>query len=376
MNCNHPIVRAFILDCLRYWVAEMHVDGFRFDLASILGRDTQGNLHANPPLLESIAEDPVMRHVKLIAEAWDAGGAYQVGSFPGTRWSEWNGHYRDDVRRFWRGYSGLTGALATRLCGSADLYQHTGEMPVNSINFITCHDGFTLNDLVSYDAKHNMANGEDNRDGADENYSFNYGVEGPTDDTAIDMLRVRQIKNMLATLLVSRGVPMILTGDEFRRTQRGNNNAYCQDNEISWCDWTFLERYRDLFRFVQGMIAFRTRHAVLSREQFYAPQDVDWFTPTGLEPDWHNIGRTLGWRIHAHRDGGQDPCLLFNAELEAIEFHTPAPRTGMVWRIAVDTAAPPPADINKPGSGPQVDDSMKIRVAERSLVILVEEEFP
>ena len=376
VNCNHPVVRSFIRDCLRYWVIDMHVDGFRFDLASILGRDTQGNLHANPPLLESISEDPVLRHVKLIAEAWDAGGAYQVGSFPGTRWSEWNGHYRDDIRRFWRGDPEMTRALATRLCGSADLYLHTGETPVNSVNFITCHDGFTLNDLVSYNTKHNAANGEDNRDGTTDNYSFNYGVEGPTDDPAIDTLRTRQIKNMLATLLVSRGVPMILGGDEFRRTQRGNNNAYCQDNDVSWYDWTFLERYRDLCRFVQGMIAFRARHPVLSREQFYESQDVDWFTPTGFAPDWHNIDRTLGWRIHAHGEGGQGLCLLFNAGFEVIEFQLPAPRVGTIWRGAVDTAAPPPADIYEPGSGPRVDHSERVRVTERSLVILVEEQMP
>lgn len=375
VNCNHPVVRSFIRDCLRYWVIAMHVDGFRFDLASILGRDGQGKLLTNPPLLESIAEDPVLRHVKLIAEAWDAGGAYQVGSFPGTRWSEWNGHYRDEVRRFWRGDPGLTGALATRLCGSADLYQHHGETPVNSINFITCHDGFTLADLVSYEGKHNAANGEENRDGVTQNYSANYGVEGPTEDPTVDALRVRQIKNMLATLLVSRGIPMILGGDEFRRTQCGNNNAYCQDNNISWYDWTLLERNRDLFRFVQGMIAFRTGHPVLSCEQFYAPQDVDWFNPAGFTPDWYALGKTLGWRIHARREGGQDLCLLFNAEREALAFRVPTPGAGTVWRVAVNTAAPPPADMNEPGQGPQLDDSGRATIAGCSLVILVAEKL-
>ena len=247
-----------IIDCLRYWVTEMHVDGFRFDLASILGRDEEGNLVANPPLLERIAEDPILRDVKLIAEAWDAGGAYQVGSFPGQRWAEWNGRFRDDVRRFWRGDAGMIGALASRLCGSADLYQRSGKQPVNSINFVTCHDGFTLNDAVSYATKHNEANGNDNRDGADENYSANYGVEGPTQDAAIDATRLRQIKNMLATLLLSRGVPMLLGGDEFRRTQGGNNNAYCQDNEVSWYDWRLIEQNREILRFARELIAFRS----------------------------------------------------------------------------------------------------------------------
>lgn len=226
LNCNHPVVRDYILDCLRHWVVEMHVDGFRFDLASVLGRDENGNLLPNPPLLERIAEDPILRGVKLIAEAWDAGGAYQVGRFPGLRWSEWNGRFRDDVRRFWRGDPGMTGALASRLCGSADVYSQSGKAPVHSINYLTCHDGFTLNDWVSYAEKHNLANGHQNTDGAGENYSANYGVEGPSDDPVIEAVRLRQMKNMVATLFLSRGVPMLLGGDEFRRTQGGNNNAY------------------------------------------------------------------------------------------------------------------------------------------------------
>lgn len=236
LNCNHPVVRSLIMDCLRRWVSSFHIDGFRFDLASILGRDTEGALLTNPPLLEQIAEDPLLRHTKLIAEAWDLGGAFQVGCFPGRRWAEWNSCFRDDVRRFWRGDPGMTGAFAARLCGSADLYQREQESPVNSINFATCHDGFTLNGLVSYAQKHNEGNGENNLDGISENYSDNNGVEGPTEDGAIEVVRLRQIKNFFVTLLVSRGVPMLLGGDEFRRTQQGNNNAYCQDSEISWYD--------------------------------------------------------------------------------------------------------------------------------------------
>ena len=222
----------------------MHVDGFRFDLASVLGRDGDGNLLANAPLLEGIAQDPILRDVKLIAEAWDAAGAYQVGSFSEKRWAEWNGRYRDDVRRFWRGDDGMLGSFASRICGSSDIYANSGKGPGSSINFVTCHDGFTLNNLVSYRYKHNDANGEDNHDGTDANFSDNYGAEGETADAGIETLRKGQIKNFLLTLLVSRGVPMLLGGDEFRRTQRGNNNAYCQDNNMSWFDWTYLNATR------------------------------------------------------------------------------------------------------------------------------------
>ncbi len=237
LNCGHPLVRDFILDCLRYWVAVMHIDGFRFDLASILGRELNGSIREDAPLLARIAEDPVLRDVKLIAEAWDAGGAYQVGSFGGGRWAEWNGQYRDDTRRFWRGDSGMRGRMATRLAGSADLYARSERTALHSINFITCHDGFTLRDLVSYNCKHNEINGEGNADGLDDNISRNFGVEGPADDPQTNALRLRMQKNFLATLFVSLGVPMLLAGDEMGRTQRGNNNAYCQDNEISWIDW-------------------------------------------------------------------------------------------------------------------------------------------
>jgi len=245
----------------------MHIDGFRFDLASVLGRDTEGRLQANSPLLERIAEDPVLRDVKLIAEAWDAGGAYEVGRFPGHRWSEWNGQYRDDVRRFWRGDAGARGRFATRLAGSSDLYERDGKSPVNSINFVTCHDGFTLADLVTYASSHNEANGEDNRDGPRENFSANYGVEGPTDDATITALRTRQIKNFIATLLISRGVPMLLGGDEFASTQRGNSNAYCRDNEISWYDWRGIEEHAPIVHFTHALIGSRRHHAVLSAER-------------------------------------------------------------------------------------------------------------
>ncbi len=254
--------------CLRHWVLNYHVDGFRFDLASILSRDRNGDLVPNPPLVEMIAEDPLLADTKIIAEAWDAAGAYQVGSFANSRWAEWNGRYRDDVRRFWRGDSGTLGALATRLAGSSDLYEAGGRHPYHSINFITSHDGFPVNDLVSYTEKHNEENGEQNRDGDNNNLSANYGVEGPTRRQRIVQIRSRQMRNMLATLLLSQGVPMLLAGDEVRRTQRGNNNAYCQDNAISWFDWTLVETNADLVRFVQALIAFRKSQPTLRHPDF------------------------------------------------------------------------------------------------------------
>lgn len=270
VNCNHPLVRDLMLGCLRYWVIDMHVDGFRFDLASILGRDRFGHVMVEPPVIESIAEDGVMADTKLIAEPWDAVGLYQVGNFPfGRRWAEWNGQYRDDVRSFWRGDAGYAGPLASRICGSADLYQWGGRLPRHSINFVTSHDGFTLWDLVSYNDKHNLANGEDNRDGTNDNRSWNTGVEGETDDKEVNQLRVRRAKGMMATLLISQGIPMLLAGDEFLRTQKGNNNAWCQDNEISWLDWGFQESNHDFLRFVREMIWLRRRHPVFRRRRFF-----------------------------------------------------------------------------------------------------------
>ncbi len=299
VNASHPIVRDLILDALRYWVMEMHVDGFRFDLASVLGRDTHGRVLADAPLLERIAEDPILRDAKLIAEAWDVAGAYQVGCFSQRRWAEWNGHFRDDVRRFWRGDVGMLGRFASRICGSSDLYAGSGKGPECSVNFVTSHDGFTLNDLVSYAHKHNEANGEGNRDGADENFSSNYGVEGDSGDPAVEMVRERQIRNFLLTLAISRGVPMLLSGDEFRRTQRGNNNAYCQDNKTSWIDWTLGARHGELVRFVRRVFAFRREHPVLRREAFYDDRDIQWFNPHGGSPDWLDPGqKRLACLIH------------------------------------------------------------------------------
>jgi glycogen operon protein len=277
-NCNHPVVRDLLMTCLRYWVGDMHIDGLRFDLASILGRDTQGNVMVEPPIIESIAEDGVLADTKLIAEPWDAAGVYQVGNFPfGRRWSEWNGKYRDDIRRFWKGESGLTGVLVTRLAGSSDLYEASGRLPRHSINFVTCHDGFTLLDLVSYNRKHNEANGEGNRDGSNDNHSWNCGIEGPTTNAGVLGLRRRQAKNLWATLLLSQGVPMLLAGDEFLRTQRGNNNAWCQDNDLSWVDWSLANENADFLRFAREFIWLRKRHPALRRRRFCLG------TPTGQE---------------------------------------------------------------------------------------------
>src|SRR6185437_2304353 len=281
VNCNHPVVRDLLMTCLRYWVSDMHVDGFRFDLASILGRDRRGNVMVEPPVIESITEDGVLADTKLIAEPWDAGGLYQVGGFPfGRRWSEWNPHYSDDVRCFWSGAAGFAPVVASRVCGSADLYQWNGRLPRHTVNFITCHDGFTLWDLVTYDKKHNDANGERNRDGLDENFSWNCGIEGETTDAEVLALRWKQCRNLVATLMLSQGVPMLLGGDEFLRTQQGNNNAWCQDNAVSWVNWKFAEANAQFLRFTKEMIALRKRHPALRRRKFFVgpirPGSVEW----------------------------------------------------------------------------------------------------
>lgn len=358
-NCNHPFVREFILDVLRYWVVEMRVDGFRFDLASILGRDTDGTLMDRPPLVERIAEDPILRGIKLIAEAWDAGGAYQVGSFPGTSWSEWNGRFRDDVRQFWLTGHGTASALATRLAGSEDLYGVRG--PRHGINFITAHDGFTLRDLVSYDRKNNDANGEHNLDGENHNNSFNHGVEGPTVYGPIRNLRLVQMKNLLATLFLSQGVPMISMGDEIGKTQHGNNNAYCQDNPMNWFHWDLLDPVsgegsehhhpRDhaeaqyLHGFVRELIRLRRECPGLRRRAFFSGQpdpvipDVTWHGPSSPdEMEWDSPLRILGMRLGPGEGPGRFDRrleLLFCAEPVQVEFFLP---TDVSWGLVLDTA--------------------------------------
>jgi glycogen operon protein len=350
LNCNHPVMRGLIQDCLRYWVVQMHVDGFRFDLGSILGRDSTGKLLENPPVIESIAEDPLLRDTKIIAEAWDAGGAYQVGSFPGGRWAEWNDKYRDDVRRFWRGEKAGALHLATRITGSSDLFLRDGRKPFHSINFVTAHDGFTLNDLVSYSQKHNEENGEENQDGAAENWSQNFGAEGPSEDPYIEAKRSSQLRNFMATLLLSIGTPMVLGGDEIRRSQGGNNNAYCQDNETSWYDWSGALRNRELLDFFSSLVAFRKAHPAFRRPEFFTGLDSDrnelpditWFDERGLPPDWSTLNHTLAAMIdgsaqETKEEEDDDFYLMFNASNHGILFSIPRHPRGLPWHAILDT---------------------------------------
>lgn len=329
-NCNHPVARQFIIDCLKYWAQEMHVDGFRFDLATVLCRDADGKLLEHPPVIKAIETEPALKHVKLIAEAWDALGGYQVGNFPGKRFSDWNGRFRDDVRRFWNECE-ATSSLATRLAGSSDLYQHNGNSPLKSINFITAHDGFTLADLVTYGSVHNKANGENNRDGEKQNNSINFGIEGPTENAHVCALRLKQQKNLLATLFLARGVPMLTAGDEFGRTQSGNNNAYCQDNQISWIDWSLLEKNKDLFEFTRTLIALRKKNPDLCAGNFYTGQDdVTWLGPENLAINWQN-DRALGMHIK----GKGELLILINNEEVDLSFEFPAG----CWNLALATAS-------------------------------------
>ena len=400
LNCNNPVVRSLVLDCLRYWVAEYHIDGFRFDLASILGRDPWGAPLSNPPLLESLAFDPILSSCKLIAEAWDAGGLYQVGSFPAFgRWSEWNGKYRDCVRRFLKGDSGQVGQMAQRLQGSPDLYDPSGRSPATSINFITCHDGFTLADLVSFNEKHNFANGESNRDGGDDNHSWNCGSEGWCEDPNILALRQRQMMNAFAILLTSRGVPMFVMGDEFGRSQQGNNNAYCIDSPLTWLDWSLLQANASLQAVVQALIHFRHRHPCLRVNSFHAapsPNGLPSSSFHGREPwcpDWSDDSRQLAWLLSCETDAaskhtaGSDASKTDAANTETANtqaartdavyvianmahyadwFRVPELTDGRAWHIAFNTGDPGGAVVkNQPrleGDG--------LMVGERSVVIL------
>jgi isoamylase len=382
LNCNHPVVRDLLMTCLRYWVGHMHVDGFRFDLASVFGRDRFGNVMVDPPVVETITEDGVLADSKLIAEPWDAAGLYQLGKFPfGRRWSEWNGKYRDDVRRFWRGDAGMVADLATRLCGSSDLYEPTGRKPIHSINFVTCHDGFTLNDLVSYDQKQNAANGEQNRDGSDANWSWNCGIEGPTTDPAVRRLRQRQARNLMATLLLSQGVPMLLAGDEFLRTQQGNNNAWCQDNEVSWVNWTLAEENKHFLRFVQEMIALRKRHVAVRRRSFLfgaeggLRPDIAWHGMEPNQPDFSPSSRVLAYSLdgsQTQRSSDQDIYIAINGDRETtVPLRVPKSASGRTWRRVVDTSLTPPLDIVTEGTGPVVPAGASYRLSPLSLAVLV-----
>jgi glycogen operon protein len=376
LNTNHPVVRRMILDSLRYWVEAMHVDGFRFDLASILDRDESGNLMPSPPVLWDIDSDPALADTKLIAEAWDAAGLYQVGSFIGDSWREWNGRFRDDIRSFFRGDDGSVGSLADRLLGSPQIYGHKKREAEESVNFVTCHDGFTLNDLVSYNQKHNEPNGEDNRDGANDNRSWNCGVEGLTDDPAVEKLRNRQVKNLLTVTLLSLGLPMISMGDEVRRTQQGNNNAYCQDNEISWFDWTLVAKHADVHRFVTMINSrrlFRDRGPAqqwLSLNEILQEANKAWHGVKLGHPDWSASSHSLVISAEA-----PNKELLFhvilNAYWEALEFELPraGDDDGDSWHRWIDTTLDPPQDIVEWETAPTVPGGT-YRTGPRSVVVL------
>ena len=353
VNANHSVVRRMIRDSLRFWVSEMHVDGFRFDLASILSRDEFGNPQVNPPILWEIESDPVLSGTKLIAEAWDATGLYQVGKFIGDRWIEWNGKFRDDVRSFMRGDKGMVSNFASRILASPDIYAHKERPPEVSVNFITCHDGFTLNDLVSYNEKHNEANGENNQDGENHNQSWNCGAEGPTTDSAIEKLREQQIKNFFVATLLPHGVPMLLMGDEVRRTQLGNNNTYCQDNEISWFDWDLLEKNSSMHRFVRMLNRFRTKRNLSEdypdlslTEYLQNERSFDWHGVRLGHPDWSSTSHSLACTSKT-KTGDSVLHLMWNAYSEDMNFELPDPQDykRKHWVHLIDTSRQAPNDI-------------------------------
>jgi len=377
LNANHPIVRRMIVDSLRYWVEEMHVDGFRFDLASILARDESGHLMSSPPVLWDIESDPCLAGTKFIAEAWDAAGLYQVGSFVGDSWREWNGRFRDDVRSFFRSEEGTVTRLADRLIGSPEIYSHKQREAEQSVNFVTCHDGFTLNDLVSYNQKHNEANGEDNRDGANDNRSWNCGVEGTTDDPAVEKLRDRQVKNLLTVTMLSLGLPMIQMGDEVRRTQHGNNNAYCQDNETSWFDWTLVAKHADMHRFVT-LLARRRLLRDLEAEyegatlnQLLREANIAWHGVKLEQPDWSHYSHSLAMSLEAQKHKLRFHVIL-NAYWEALDFELPPVGTAGTdaWRRWIDTALDSPLDIVEWQEAPPVP-GRTYRAGPRSVVMLL-----
>ncbi len=376
VDCNHPITDRMILNCLHFWVDKMHVDGFRFDEGSILARGEDGAPMEHPPVVWHIELSETLADTKIIAEAWDAAGLYQIGYFPGYRWAEWNGKYRDAIRRFVKGDGGMLGEIASRVAGSSDLYQASGHLPINSINFITAHDGFTLNDLVSYNEKHNWANGEGNNDGANDNNSWNCGAEGDTGDPAIEQLREQQIRNFTTIQMLSQGTPMFVAGDEHRRTQGGNNNAYCQDNPISWIDWDLAKRHAGMFRFFKEMIAFRKRHDILQRDEFFTGasnarglKDIVWHGTQLDHVEWDNSeSRTLAFTLGGP-DDGEDLHVMFNMGWAVADFELPHV-DGRIWHRAIDTSLASPHDIQSAGNEITIDDSSYL-VNPRSVVVLV-----
>lgn len=370
---NNSIVRRMIIDCLHHWVQDMHVDGFRFDLASVLARDKFGNPLSEPPILWEIESDPILSGTKIIAEAWDAAGLYQVGSFIGHKWAEWNGKYRDDVRRFIKGDEGSVVHFAERIGGSRDLYLNPHREPNRSVNFITAHDGFTLNDLVSFNIKHNFMNGEFNQDGLEANFSWNCGFEGPTEDLDIEKLRLRQIKNFITILMVSQGTPMILMGDEVRRTQKGNNNAYCQDNEISWFNWDLLKENKDLLSFTKKMIQFYHDHQLFHSDMYWTlpgGPEIFWHGLKLNEPDWGIESHSLAFEL-VHPDYHEHLFVMVNAFWESLEFELPSLPNGRAWHRAIDSYRNSPEDFSS-SPGPVSIQNYKYKVHPRSIVMLVE----
>ena len=376
LNANHPIVRRMIVDSLRYWVNQMHIDGFRFDLAAILSRDASGAVMSNPPVLWDIESDPSLAGTKMIAEAWDAAGLYQVGSFIGDSWKEWNGRFRDDARRFFRSEQGSLRRFADRLVGSPEIYGHKEREPEQSVNFVTCHDGFTLNDLVSYDQKHNEANNDDNRDGSNDNFSWNCGVEGPTDDPAVEKLRNRQVKNFLTVTMLSVGMPMILMGDEVRRTQLGNNNAYCHDNEHNWFDWTLLTTHADVHRFVTLLIARRLLRDVeherqrLTLNQLLRQAKRSWHGVKLDQPDWGDCSHSIAFGAEMRKEN-MIFHLILNAYWGPLDFELPPVDNGREnpWHRWIDTALDSPYDIVEWQKAPSIP-GYTYRAEARSVVVL------
>ena len=388
VNCNHPVTGQFILDSLRYWVMNMHVDGFRFDLASILTRGTSGNPWEVPPLTYAISQDPVLANTKIIAEPWDCAGLYQLGGFPAgdhNRWSEWNGRFRDDIRRFIRGDENTSTQAATRIAGNSDLYNHSGRSPLASINFVTAHDGFTLNDLVSYNSKHNEQNGEENRDGSDDNLSYNHGYEGDCSNPKIESIRIRKIKNFLLMLFVSQGVPMMLAGDEMRRTQHGNNNAYCQDNELSWIDWSLAEKNSGLVRFTKNLIALRKAHPVFARTDFFkdtyekgsvGEQEITWYNVNAKTPDWTKMDRFLAFKLSGEQSSvlkteDNDFYIAANMDRFDLTITLPNPPAGKKWYLVADTSFASPEDIQVDGEEDELSEQRRYVLVSGSCVILM-----
>ena len=379
INASHPVVTKMILDSLKYWVTEMHIDGFRFDLAAALCRSQNASFLQFPFLTNAISEDPILSKTKIIAEPWDCGGGYFVGGFPGGRWSEWNDRYRNDIRRFIRGDEGVSTAAATRIAGSSDLYNHSGRLPSASINFLTAHDGFTLNDLVSYNNKHNEQNGEEGRDGNNDNLSWNHGFEGATSNPKIEKLRLQKLKNFMTCLFISQGVPMMTFGDEFRRTQGGNNNCYCQDNEISWVDWDCLSKNSDLFHFTQKVICLRKNHPAFRRKDFFSNSkpEIEWYDADAKNPEWEKLVRFLALKINGsacrHENGSADNDFYFaaNTDIYDITLKIPSPSKNKKWFRVIDTSISGEDSILEDGAEELMNDQNRYVLPANSCLLLM-----